>query len=145
MLSSLTRITRLKWLENLSPPSTSEADQWPPTASTVQLPLAPTTPKQAAAQSPTVVTCTQWKTPATCRCTTTDWQSWCYTSLIWSYQEGTTMPYWTDVNTTVMMWQDEQVQLHKMDQDLKTLKDSALKAYLPNQSYTPNICSISFA
>ena len=44
-----------------------------------------------------------------------------------------------------MMWQDGQVQLHKMDQDLKTLKDSALKAYLPNQSYTPNIRSISFA
>ena len=42
-----------------------------------------------------------------------------------------------------MMRQDEQVHLHTMDQDLKTLKDTAHKAYLQNQSHTPTICSSS--
>ena len=48
-------------------PSTPEAVQLQqaPTAPTVQPPVAPATPKQAAAQSPTAVTCTQWKTPVT--------------------------------------------------------------------------------
>ena len=41
------------------------------------------------------------------------------------------------------MWQDEQVHLHTMDQDLKTLKDTAHKAYLQNQSPTPTIRSLS--
>ena len=31
------------------------------------------------------------------------------------------------------MWQDEQAQAHTIDQDLKTLKDDALKTYLPNE------------
>ena len=48
-------------------PSTSEAVQLQqaPTAPTVQPPVAPATPKQAAAQSPTATTRTQQKTPAT--------------------------------------------------------------------------------
>ena len=48
-------------------PSTSEAVQLhqTPTAPTVQPSVAPATPKQAAAQSPTAATFTQWKTPVT--------------------------------------------------------------------------------
>ena len=48
-------------------PSTSEAVQLQqaPTAPTVQPPVAPATPKQAAAQSPTAATRTQRKTPVT--------------------------------------------------------------------------------
>ena len=48
-------------------PSTSEAVQLQqaPTAPAVQPSVAPATPKQAAAQSPTAVTCTQWKTTVT--------------------------------------------------------------------------------
>ena len=45
--------------------STSEAVQQTPTAPTVQPSVAPITPKQAAAQSPTAATHTRWKTPAT--------------------------------------------------------------------------------
>ena len=41
------------------------------------------------------------------------------------------------------MWQDEQVHQHKKDQDLKTLKDSALKAYLQNYSHSETIHSLS--
>ena len=41
------------------------------------------------------------------------------------------------------MWQDEQVHPHTTDQDLKTLKDTAPKAYLPNQSHTPTIRLLS--
>ena len=40
------------------------------------------------------------------------------------------------------MLQDEQVHPHTMDQDLKTLKDTAHKAYLQNQSHTPPIPSL---
>ena len=45
-------------------PSTSEAVQLhqTPTAPTVQPPVAPATPKQAAARNPTASTRTQWKT-----------------------------------------------------------------------------------
>ena len=67
MLSDLTRTSRLKWLDNLSPlPSTSEAVQLQqaPTGPAVQPSVAPTTPKQAAAQSPTAATRTQ-TTPVT--------------------------------------------------------------------------------
>ena len=46
-------------------PSTSEAIQQVPTAPTVQPSVAPATPKQAAAQSPTAASCTQHRTPAT--------------------------------------------------------------------------------
>ena len=46
-------------------PSTSEGVQSAPTAPTVQLSIAPATPKQVAAQSPIAATCTQQKTPAT--------------------------------------------------------------------------------
>ena len=46
-------------------PSTSEAVQQVPTAPMVQPPVAPATPKQAAAQSPTAATHIQRKTPAT--------------------------------------------------------------------------------
>ena len=48
-------------------PSTSEAVQLQqtPTAPTVQPSVAPATPKQAAAQSPTAATHTQQKTPVT--------------------------------------------------------------------------------
>ena len=49
----------------ITTPSTSEAVQQAPTAPAVQPPVAPATPKQAAAQSPTAATPTQWKTPAT--------------------------------------------------------------------------------
>ena len=45
-------------------PSTSELQQTP-TAPTVQPSVAPATPKQAAAQSPTAATRTQRKTPVT--------------------------------------------------------------------------------
>ena len=41
------------------------------------------------------------------------------------------------------MWQDEQVHPHTMDQDLKTLKDTAVKAYLQNQSHAQIIRSLS--
>ena len=37
----------------------------------------------------------------------------------------------------------QQVHPHTMDQDLKTLKDTAYKAYLQNQSHTPTIRSLS--
>ena len=48
-------------------PSISEAIQLhqAPTASAVQPSVASATPKQAAAQSPTAATPTQWKTPVT--------------------------------------------------------------------------------
>ena len=48
-------------------PSTSEAVQLQqaPNAPAVQLPVAPATPKQAAARSPTAATCIQQKTPVT--------------------------------------------------------------------------------
>ena len=48
-------------------PSTSEAVQLQqtPTALAVQPSVAPATPKQAAARSPTAATCIQWKAPAT--------------------------------------------------------------------------------
>ena len=52
-----------------------------------------------------------------------------------------------------MISQDEQVHPHTMDQGQKTLKDMALKAYLPNQSHTPiiinhlrlRICNTNFS
>ena len=44
-----------------------------------------------------------------------------------------------------MMWQGEQVHLRTTDQDLKTIKDTADKAYLQNQSHTPTIRSLSIA
>ena len=46
-------------------------------------------------------------------------------------------------NKTMTMWQDEQVHPHTMDQNLKILKDSALKAYLPNQWHISTIHSLS--
>ena len=51
----------------ITTPSTSEAVQLQQasTAPAVQPPVAPATPKQAAAQSPTAATCTQRKTPVT--------------------------------------------------------------------------------
>ena len=51
----------------ITTPSTSEAVQLQqaPTAPTVEPPVAPATPKQAAARSPTAATHTQWKTPVT--------------------------------------------------------------------------------
>ena len=51
----------------ITTPSTSEAVQLhqTPTAPTVQLPVAPTTLKQAAARSPTAATHIQQKTPVT--------------------------------------------------------------------------------
>ena len=51
----------------ITTPSTSEAVQLQqtPTASAVQPPVAPATPKQAAARSPTAATSSQWKTPVT--------------------------------------------------------------------------------
>ena len=52
------------------------------------------------------------------------------------------MFYQKDVNTTMTMWQDEQVHPNTMDQDLKTLKDNALKAYLQNQLHTQTINSL---
>ena len=70
----------------------------------------------------------------------TDWKNLCHTLLIWSCQEGIIMPYWTDVNTTVIMREDKQVHLCTADQDLKTLKDSA---YLPDHWHTPTIHSLS--
>ena len=53
--------------QSVTTPSTSEAVQLQqtPTASAVQPSVAPTTPKQAAAQSPTAATHTQRKTPVT--------------------------------------------------------------------------------
>ena len=51
----------------ITTPSTSEAVQLQqaPTAPTVEPPVAPATPKQAAARSPTAATHTQWKAPVT--------------------------------------------------------------------------------
>ena len=51
----------------ITTPSTSEAVQLhqTPTAPAVQPSVAPATPKQAAARSPTAATRTQWKTPVT--------------------------------------------------------------------------------
>ena len=49
----------------ITTPSTSEVVQQAPTAPTVQPSVAPTTPKQAAARSPTAATCTQQKTTVT--------------------------------------------------------------------------------
>ena len=51
----------------ITTPSTSEAVQLQqtPTASAVQPPVAPATPKQAAARSPTAATRTERKTPVT--------------------------------------------------------------------------------
>ena len=51
----------------ITTPSTSEAVQLQqaPTAPTVQPSVAPVTPKQAAARSPTAATIIQWKAPAT--------------------------------------------------------------------------------
>ena len=51
----------------ITTPSTSEAVQLQqaPTASAVQPPVAPATPKQAAAPNPTAATRTQQKTPVT--------------------------------------------------------------------------------
>ena len=51
----------------ITTPSTSEAVQLQqaPTAPTIQPPVAPATPKQAAARSPTAATRTQRKTPVT--------------------------------------------------------------------------------
>ena len=48
-------------------PSTSEAVQLhqTPTAPAVQPSVAPATPKQAAARSPTAAACIQWKVPVT--------------------------------------------------------------------------------
>ena len=62
MLSSLTHTPRLKWLDNLS---LLHQPQKPyskyPAAPVVQPSVTPTTYKQAAAQSPTAATHTQWK------------------------------------------------------------------------------------
>ena len=55
MLSSLTYMPMLKWLDNLSPLST-------PTCLLIRVPTAATA-KQTAAQSPTAATCTQQMTP----------------------------------------------------------------------------------
>ena len=49
----------------ITTPSTSEAVQNAPAVPAVQPPVAPTIPKQATAQSPTALTCIQWKAPAT--------------------------------------------------------------------------------
>ena len=65
-----------------------------------------------------------------CRCKTD--RQWCHTSPICWHNQGTTTPYWANVNTTTIMWQDEQAQPRTMDYHQKTLKDNALKAYLPN-------------
>ena len=68
MLSSLTRTPRLKWLDNLSPlhqPQKLYSYSRAPTAPAVQPSVAPATPKQAAARSPTAATRTQRKTPVT--------------------------------------------------------------------------------
>ena len=48
----------------ITTPSTSDAVQQAPTASTAQPSVTPTTPKQAATQSPTATTHIQWMTPA---------------------------------------------------------------------------------
>ena len=49
----------------ITTPSTSEAvQQAPTTPSRAEPSVAPTTPQQATAQSPTAVTCTKWMTPA---------------------------------------------------------------------------------
>ena len=37
------------------------------------------------------------------------------------------------------MWQDEQVHPHTTDQDLKTLKDTALKAYIFQINLIPQL------
>ena len=67
MLSSLTHTPRLKWLDNLSPLHQPQAVQLQQalTAPAVQPPVAPTTPQQAAARSPTAATHAQRKTPVT--------------------------------------------------------------------------------
>ena len=51
--------------QSITTPSTSNAVQHAPAVPAVQPPVAPATPKQAAAQSPTAVTCIQWKALAT--------------------------------------------------------------------------------
>ena len=49
----------------ITTPSTTAAAQQAPTAPTVQPSVAPTTPKQAAARSPTAAICYPWKTTVT--------------------------------------------------------------------------------
>ena len=87
MLSSLTHTTKVEVAgQPNTTPSTTAAAQQAHTAPTVQPSVAPTTPKQAAARSPTAATCPPVEDNCNHRCLTTDWQNCCHTSPIWLCQ-----------------------------------------------------------
>ena len=142
MTSSLTNTPRLKWLGN---PSALHQPQ----KLFSQYPLFPWQTNYCSGNTqgryspkPYSSNLHQVDDSCTCRCITTNQQNWCCTSAMFvSVRHHNTLSNRSKYNCdNVTGWASAPVHNIK---DLKTLKDNALKAYLPNELHTLTTCSLS--